>query len=104
MRRKLLFQDADGNKIYSGDMVEWRKHYKQGEYWEDCKYREPCYCMIHAFVKARDGFYIFSITEACGPTPLPLLARDYELRKINVDRIEPAEIKWFQQFKEEIGV
>lgn len=104
MKRTLLFQDADGNKIYSGDMVDWRKHYIQGEYWGDCKYKEPCYCMVHSFIKAKSGYYIFSVTEPLGIRPLPLLARDYELRKINIDRFMAAEVKWLQQFKEEIGV
>lgn len=107
MKRTLLFQDADGNKIYSGDIVEWRKHYKQGEYWGDCKQKEPCYYMIEKFVSEQDGHYLFSIVAPWGwklGRPVPILARDYELRKINIDRLEASEVKWFQQFKEEIGV
>jgi hypothetical protein len=100
MKRELLFQDADGNKVYSGDLVDWRKHYKQGEYWGDCKYREPCYCKIHKFVKAHNGYYVFSVTEP--GMPIPLLARDYELRKIDVDRMQASEVSWYIKFKEEV--
>jgi hypothetical protein len=36
--------------------------------------------------------------------PIPLLARDYELRKIDVDRMQASEVSWYIKFKEEVKI
>jgi hypothetical protein len=100
MNRDLLFQDADGNKIYPGDMVEWRMQHQKGTYWGESKWGQHSYCMIHKFRYAKDGYYAFDVTET--GTISTQIARDYELRKVNLDRLVPADVSWYHKFKEEV--